>query len=79
MQPVPATEILSRQFQLQELLAAAGIELALIRQTADLYYYSGTIVDGFLALGSSGRTAAAGPAAPASVAGTRASLSGGLL
>ena len=54
MQPVPATEILSRQFQLQELLAAAGIELALIRQTADLYYYSGTIVDGFLALGSAG-------------------------
>jgi Xaa-Pro aminopeptidase len=54
MQPVPATEILSRQFQLQELLAAAGIELALIRQTADLYYYSGTIVDGFLALGLAG-------------------------
>ena len=54
MEPVPATEILSRQSHLQELLAEAEIELALIRQAADLYYYSGTIVDGFLALGPVG-------------------------
>jgi Xaa-Pro aminopeptidase len=54
MEPVPAHEILSRQAYFQELLAEAGIELALIRQAADLYYYSGIIVDGFLALGSDG-------------------------
>ncbi len=54
MEPVPATEILSRQSHLQELLAETEIELALIRQAADLYYYSGTIVDGFLALGPVG-------------------------
>ena len=50
MEPVPVAEILTRQATFQELLAAAGIDLALIRQTADLYYYSGIIVDGFLAL-----------------------------
>ncbi len=54
MEPVPVAEILSRQAYLQELLAEAEIELALIRQTADLYYYSGIIVDGFLALGPTG-------------------------
>jgi Xaa-Pro dipeptidase len=54
MEPVPANEILTRQAYFQELLAEAGIELALIRQAADLYYYSGIIVDGFLALGSDG-------------------------
>ena len=50
MEPVPAAEILARQASLQEGLAAAKIDLALIRQAADLYYYAGVIVDGFLAL-----------------------------
>jgi Xaa-Pro dipeptidase len=54
MEPVPVAEILTRQATLQDLLVAVGIELALIRQTADLYYYSGIIVDGFLALGVDG-------------------------
>lgn len=54
MEPVPTSEILTRQASFQELLAAAGIDLALIRQAADLYYYSGIIVDGILALGSEG-------------------------
>lgn len=54
MEPVPSAEILTRQAELQNLLAEAGIGLALIRQAADLYYYSGVIVDGFLALGSDG-------------------------
>lgn len=50
MEPVPAAEILARQAYLQETLAAAKIDLALIRQAADLFYYAGVIVDGFLAL-----------------------------
>ncbi|MGQ9920792.1 MAG: M24 family metallopeptidase [Desulfobacca sp.] len=54
MQPVPVEEIEARQRLLQELLPGAGVELALIRQAADLYYYSGVIVDGFLALGPVG-------------------------
>jgi Xaa-Pro aminopeptidase len=54
MQPVPITDIVSRQSRLQELLIESDIDLALIRQTADLYYYSGVIVDGFLALGQMG-------------------------
>lgn len=54
MEPVPVEEIRARQRYLQELLPEAGVELALIRQAADLYYYSGIIVDGFLALGPVG-------------------------
>jgi len=54
MEPIPPDEILGRQRQLQQLLPEAGLELALIRQAADLYYYSGIIVDGFLALGPVG-------------------------
>ena len=34
MEPVPITDILSRQSRLQELLIESNIELALIRQTA---------------------------------------------
>ena len=54
MEPVPASEILTRQANFQQLLADNAIDLALIRQAADLYYYSGIIVDGFLALGPDG-------------------------
>ncbi|MBU4355408.1 MAG: Xaa-Pro peptidase family protein, partial [Proteobacteria bacterium] len=40
---------------LQEALAPAGIGLALIRQPADLFYYAGTLVDGFLAVAPEGQ------------------------
>jgi len=50
MEPVPVGEITSRVAALQKELAQAGIGLALIRQPADLFYYAGTIVDGFLAV-----------------------------
>jgi Xaa-Pro dipeptidase len=51
MQPVPKAEITSRVEKLQTALGPAGIGLALIRQPADLFYYAGTLVDGFLAVG----------------------------
>ena len=47
---VPRGETSQRLARLQELLAANGLALALIRQPADLYYYSGTVADGFLAV-----------------------------
>jgi Xaa-Pro dipeptidase len=50
MEPVPVAEIISRVETLQTALAPAGIGLALIRQPADLFYYTGTLVDGFLAV-----------------------------
>jgi Xaa-Pro dipeptidase len=50
MEPVPIVEITSRVKTLQDGLAASGISLALIRQAADLFYYTGTLVDGFLAV-----------------------------
>jgi Xaa-Pro dipeptidase len=50
MEPVPVVEITSRVESLIKALAPAGIGLALIRQPADLFYYTGTVVDGFLAV-----------------------------
>jgi Xaa-Pro dipeptidase len=50
MEPVPVAEITTRVQTLQKALAAAAIGLALIRQPADLFYYAGTVVDGFLAV-----------------------------
>jgi len=50
MEPVPAVEITSRVESLIKTLTPAGIGLALIRQPADLFYYAGTVVDGFLAV-----------------------------
>ena len=50
MEPVPVSEITSRVEALQKELTQSGIALALIRQPADLFYYAGTIVDGFLAV-----------------------------
>ena len=46
----PVEEIRARVVRLQDLLAASGVNLALIRQPADLYYYTGTVADGFLAV-----------------------------
>jgi Xaa-Pro dipeptidase len=50
MEAAPAAEITARVENLQTALAPAGIDLALIRQAADLFYYAGTVVDGFLAV-----------------------------
>jgi Xaa-Pro dipeptidase len=50
MEPVPVIEITSRVKSLQKALAQADIGLGLIRQPADLFYYAGTVVDGFLAV-----------------------------
>ncbi len=55
MEPVPAAEITVRVEALQKALAPAGIGLALIRQPADLFYYAGTLVDGFLAVAPGGQ------------------------
>jgi Xaa-Pro dipeptidase len=50
VEPVPVVEITSRVESLQKALVRSGIGLALIRQPADLFYYTGTVVDGFLAV-----------------------------
>lgn len=50
MERVPVTEITARLSHLQDLIAEKGWELGLIAQTADLFYYTGTVVDGFLAV-----------------------------
>lgn len=50
MEPVPVPEIAARVAALQEGLAREGLPLAMIRQTADLYYYTGTLADGWLAV-----------------------------
>jgi Xaa-Pro aminopeptidase len=55
MEPVPTAELTLRVQTLQKALAPAGIGLALIRQPADLFYYAGTLVDGFLALAPEGQ------------------------
>lgn len=54
MEPVPVLEITSRVAGLQKELAPADISLALIRQAADLYYYTGLLADGFLAVAAAG-------------------------
>ena len=55
MEQVPTAEITLRVKALQKALAPAGIGLALIRQPADLFYYAGTLVDGFLAVAPEGQ------------------------
>lgn len=51
---VPREEISRRIARLQEFLRENVISLALIRQLADLYYYTGTVADGFLAVPAEG-------------------------
>jgi Xaa-Pro dipeptidase len=53
MEPAPVSEISARVAALQEGLAREGVPLALIRQAADLYYYTGTLADGWLAVSPS--------------------------
>jgi Xaa-Pro dipeptidase len=55
MEPAPAAEITSRVGTLQKALTPSGIGLALICQPADLFYYTGTVVDGFLAVAPLGQ------------------------
>ncbi|HEY9074514.1 MAG TPA: aminopeptidase P family N-terminal domain-containing protein, partial [Desulfobaccales bacterium] len=50
MEQVPLSEITCRGVALQKALAENNFDLALVRQVSDLFYYTGTIVDGFLAL-----------------------------
>ena len=54
MEPLSVTEITSRAAALQRALAEHNFDLALVRQGADLFYYTGTLVDGFLALSPRG-------------------------
>jgi hypothetical protein len=62
MEPLSATEITSRAAALQRALAEHNFDLALVRQGADLFYYTGTLVDGFLALAESLAVGAPAPA-----------------
>jgi Xaa-Pro aminopeptidase len=55
METVPQTELTARAAHLQRLLTEAGITLGLIRQPTDLFYYTGTVVEGFLAVPAMGR------------------------
>lgn len=54
LETIPPSEVAARVAHLQGELPGAGIGLALIRQSADLFYYLGTLVDGFLALAPAG-------------------------
>ncbi len=51
---VPREELTRRTAGLQKSLQDKNIGLALIRQLADLYYYTGTVADGFLAVPAEG-------------------------
>jgi hypothetical protein len=54
MEPLPVTELSSRAAAPQRALAGEKIDLALVRQRADLFYYAGAMVDGFLAVAPQG-------------------------
>jgi Xaa-Pro aminopeptidase len=54
MEPVPVAEVTSRVAVLQRALADEGLDLALVRQQADLFYYAGTLVEGYLAVAPQG-------------------------
>ncbi len=54
MEPLPVTELNSRAAALQRALPEENIDLALVRQRADLFYYAGVMVDGFLAVAPQG-------------------------
>ncbi len=50
----PASEIFDRIGRFQGYLKELGIELALLRQNADLYYFTGTVQDGHLFIPAQG-------------------------
>ena len=55
MLKVPASEIAARIAALQALLARGGLDAVVIRQNADLYYFTGTVQDAHLVVPASGR------------------------
>ncbi len=52
---VPQSETENRISRFQQMLCARGISLALIRQNADLYYFSGTVQDAHLFIPAEGK------------------------
>jgi Xaa-Pro aminopeptidase len=54
LQIVPASEIANRIVALQALLAKNGTDAAIIRQNADLFYFTGTVQDSHLIVPASG-------------------------
>jgi len=52
--PVPAAELASRLAGLQAVLAARGLDAALITQNADLYYFAGTVQQSYLYVPATG-------------------------
>ncbi len=54
MEKVPASEIANRIVALQAILEKNGIDAAVIRQNADLYYFTGTVQDSHLIVPASG-------------------------
>lgn len=55
MQTVPASEIANRIVTLQALLEKSNIDAAVIRQNADLFYFTGTVQDSHLIVPVSGQ------------------------
>ncbi len=51
---VPSSEVAQRIVALQSLLQTHQVDGALIRQNTDLYYFSGTVQDGWLLIPASG-------------------------
>lgn len=54
MRKVPATEIADRIVSLQALLSRNNVDAAVIRQNADLFYFTGTVQDSHLIVPASG-------------------------
>ncbi|MGC8495547.1 MAG: aminopeptidase P family N-terminal domain-containing protein, partial [Syntrophobacteraceae bacterium] len=54
MERVPASEIANRIIMLQALLREEGVDAAIIRQNADLFYFTGTVQDCHLIVPASG-------------------------
>lgn len=54
MQTVPASEIANRIVAFQALLVKAGADAAVIRQNADLFYFTGTVQDSHLIVPAQG-------------------------
>lgn len=55
MLKVPTSEIANRIVAIQALLQKSETDAAIIRQNADLYYFSGTVQDGHLIIPATGR------------------------
>lgn len=55
MLKVPASEIANRIVSIQKLLTGSDVDAAIIRQNADLYYFTGTVQDAHLIIPATGR------------------------